>query len=168
MYLINFSRNCFITKSGLNYPLAQNDSDEGLVEYLLLIPFLNFNYTDFRTDYDGKLYLQSAFKVVVNGNKLSIVKNYDFRPQILLLLSVPYNEEAKFVSLDGEKSPEKIYSFQAGDPRINGLSLEIMMILNIYDNYRFALIRSKRSILFYNLCVTKDFELRLNWENFSR
>jgi len=168
MYLINFSKNCFITSLGLNYPLALEETEAGLAESLMVIPFKKFKHTDFKKDSDGRLNLNSGFKLLLEGKKLSIVKDREFLPKILLLMSIPYNENARFVSLDGENSPEKVYSFLSGDPGINGISFEILMVLNIYDSYRFALVRSKRSILFYNISVTEDFDLRLNWENFSR
>lgn len=168
MYLINFSSSCFITRSGLNYPLSLTKENEGLTEYLMLIPFINFDYSDFRTDIGGKLFLNAGFRVTAQRDKISIVKSDELLPKILLLMSVPDIPEARFVSLDGDRAPEKVYSFLAGDRKISGVSQELLIILNVFETYRFALLRNKRSVLFYNISVTRDLELKLSWENYSR
>lgn len=180
MRLINFSRNCFISQVGLVYPLELEVENSELLEKRLIIPFVGFsNQTDFTTDYNGKLILDSDFEIHVKDSNMSLVKSpvkkYKKRTSLfdslenkphsfLLLYSVPYDPDGKFYTEKGDNAPENVYCFVAGSQGISGVCYEMLMVLNVGVKYRFYFHSKIYSDYFCSMKITPEHELILKWE----
>ncbi|NBO22163.1 hypothetical protein EBU94_02320 [bacterium] len=179
MRLINFSRNCLVSDVGLVYPLSSSIEDSEFVEKRLIIPFVGFSKeNDFSSDFEGKLLLDADFDIFVHESNMFLVKTKlkktrkklikKDEPKVdvlsfLLLYSAPYDPDSRFFAINGEKAPESVYSFIAGSENVNGLSYEMLIVLNMGVQYRFFYHSKVFSNFFCSMKVSSSFELELKW-----
>lgn len=176
MRLINFSKNCVVSNVGLVYPTGAYSKSNEFYEKRLVIPFVGFSKNrDFSTDHSGRLLLDADFDLQLEGTNLFLVKSGSQftkhkikrnpeKHSFLLLYSVPYDPEGRFYSFKGDRAPEEVYSFTAGAECVNGLSYEMLMVLNFGVSYRFFYSSDIYNSYFCSLKINSLLELELRWE----
>lgn len=159
MHYANFSKTARITKLGILYPNFLIEDDGEVIPDSLLIPFEEFNDSDFITLENGNLLLLSQFELQRTlSDSLVLVKGDQHNGYILVLCTLGYDEDAVIFATPFCTAPEKVYRFSARTDCESDPVHEYLFVIRSSENYKFGHYSKKTNLAS---------EIHLKW-NYSK
>lgn len=137
MHYANLSANAIVTEQGINYFHIQREDDGTSFEHIQ-IPLIGYESGDYlKLDNGNMLFLKPFDLRIVNG-KLFLLKGDNSKNHVLVLYSIPWNDDGFLGEYSHGKSPEAVFKLKAGSVFDKGYFHEYLFIIRKGIQYEFS------------------------------
>lgn len=136
MHYANLSSNAIVNEEGINYFHIVREEDGTSFEQIQ-IPVMGFEKSELLKLDNGHILFLSPFDLRVINGKLLLVKGNNSKNHILVLYSVPWNEDGILGEHAHGKSPEAVFKLKAGAFYDRGYFHEYLFIIRKGIQYEF-------------------------------